>query len=596
MKPTPGKVEDKTGNFKLPPIFDKLGRNLSALAGEGQLDALYGREKEVETVLDILYRKKNNNPCLVGPAGSGKTAIVEGIAVHQRDGLLPGKILWELHLSSLLSGTEFRGSLEKRILELIEAVEDNKDRVIVFIDEIHMLNSRTNEVVANMLKPALARGNFPLIGATTTDEFKKHIATDPAMERRFSIVNVEEPKGEELFKIVKSAAPVLEKYHDVSFKDELLLRHAVALSDRYISGKSQPDKVLSLLDTLGAVLCRSGKKEAGEEDLNAMISKSTGIPMENLLVDGSRILRVLPEKLNMKIKGQNKAKRKICQLLARRYTRRVEGKPIASFLFAGPTGVGKSEMAKSLAQFFFGSESRMVAFDMSEFQEAHSVSRLIGSPPGYTGFEEGGQLTEAFRREPYQLLLLDEIEKAHPKVLTILLQLLDEGRVSDSRGFAVKMSEVVMIMTTNLGAEEFSSRLGFGGGNRDDLRENLVLSKIENFLSPELANRVDEIVVFNPLEKEDLEEVALLILNNMISGFKESYGLKVEYEDVTGVAEHLVGLMTMREKSLGARALKRVVEKRIEGLVLDFVYGEGTDSDIVICLDKNQSLAIRSSD
>lgn len=580
-------------DVRLPEVFAQLGRNLTELARKGGIDGIYGREKEFETILDILCRKKNNNPCIVGSAGSGKTAIVEGIAYKQhKDGILPDKIIWELNVSALISGTEYRGSLEKRINELITQVEQFKDNIVVFIDEIHLINTDANDVFANMLKPALSRGNFPLIGATTPDEFKKFIAKDPAMERRFTIVNISEPEGEELFHIVVNAASHLSEHHKVLMNKEDTVRSAIRLSNRYISGKSQPDKVLSLLDTLGAVLARGGKTDAAESDIMDLVSSQTGIPVDNLLVDGAKILRVLPERLALSIKGQERAKRKIVQLLARRFNRKAQNKPIASFIFVGPTGVGKTETAKKLADFFFGSEKRMVVFDMSEFQEQHSVSRLIGSPPGYTGYDDGGQLTEAFRREPYQLLLLDEIEKANPKVLGIMLQLLEEGRIADSRGFTVNMSEAIVVMTTNIGAEEFTtSKVGFGSTQDESeiaaAKESQVLSKLEKFLSPELINRVDESVVFTPFSESEWRELTISMINKMSENLKESYNVSINLINIEEIAQYLLEQLGGKDKNLGARAMQRVIEKNMESLVLDHMYTGGGVTSLEIFFDGN---------
>ncbi len=560
--------------LKLPEIFGQFGRNLTELAFMERIEPICGRTQEIEQILDILGRKKNNNPLIVGPAGSGKTALVEGIADRQRQGLLPGRIIWELSLSAFLSGTEYRGSLEKRINELVIEVERLKDIIIVFIDEIHLINSESSEIFANMLKPALSRGLFPLIGATTPDEFKKFIAKDPAMERRFTLVAIAEPEGEELYEIVRHAAEHLSKYHHVEMSGEELVRAAIRLSSRYISGRSQPDKVLSLLDTLGSLLARGGKQAASEQDIMELVSVKTGIPLDNLLIDAGGIMRRLPERMDTAIKGQHEAKRQIVQLLARRFSRKNGPRPIASLIFAGPTGVGKTEMAKRLAEFFFGSEKKMVVFDMSEFQEQHAVSRLIGSPPGYTGFDEGGRLTEAFRREPYQLLLLDEIEKAHPKVLAILLQILEEGRLTDSRGFTVNMSECIVVMTTNLGAEEFSSsRLGFGGRS-DDRRSGAVMGRIEQHISPELAGRVDEVVVFSPFSEADYRDLSIHFLEKMRLSLAESYGLSVSFDEEL-LAGWLAGQLTQKDKQQGARPLQRLIEKNIESPLLNKLYTTG---------------------
>jgi len=564
---------------ELKDVLCNFGRNLSQAAANGDIDPVYGRSREIEMIVDILGRKRNNNPLIIGPAGSGKTAIVEGIALKQVDGLLPGKEIWELNISSLIGGTEYRGSLEKRITEILSAVEKNREKVIIFIDEIHLIFSSGNDAVANMLKPALSRGAFPLIGATTTAEFSVHIAKDPAMERRFSIVKIEEPKGDELARIVENAAKTLSEYHGVKIDCSETVSSAIILSNRYISGKSQPDKVLSLLDTLGSVLKREGRKEASVEDLTALVSDRTGVPVENLLVDSGKIIGSLPEVLDKCIVGQSNAKERVVKLLARRFNSKPEGKPLASFIFAGPTGTGKTEMAKKLATFLFGSEERMVVFDMSEFQEQHSVSRLIGSPPGYTGFEEGGRLTEAFRREPYQLLLLDEIEKAHPKVLSILLQILGEGRITDSRGFVSDMSESIIIMTSNLGSEIFSSvKVGFGGKSPESVSEDEVLKKIGSFLSPELINRIDEVVVFRPFTDNNLKLLAELYADQIIQKAAQTSGLNFKY-DIAVISDSILGKLTVRDKLLGARAVKRIVDASIEGTLSQFCYENRLDEN-----------------
>ncbi len=586
------KPKDKN---KIKEFFYEFGRNLTELAKENKLEAVFGRSSEIESVLDILGRKKNNNPLIVGPSGCGKTALVEGLAQKQTEGLLPNKIIWELNLSSFLSGTEYRGSLEERVKNLIENVSEFKDELIVFIDEIHLLNSSGNKMISNMFKPVLARGDFPLIGATTPEEFKLHIASDPAMERRFTIINIEEPKGEQLFAIVKNATKSLGEFHNVKMDDKYTIESAILLSNRYISGKSQPDKVLSLLDTVGSVLGRSNKKVVENSDLMEQVSSITKIPIENLLIDGHKIMQVLPEKLNNSIKGQKTAKKQIIRLLARRFKRKSPSKPLASFVFAGPTGVGKTETAKKLAEFFFGSEKRMTVFDMSEFQEQHSVSRLIGAPPGYSGYEEGGKLTEAFRREPYQLLLLDEIEKAHPKVLTLLLQILEEGRISDTRGFSVNMTEAIIVLTTNLGAEVFSdTKVGFGGEDVFSERmENDIFQKIQKFLSPELVNRVDEVVVFKPFSTEEFEEITKAMLLSFSDIILDSYNTKISFENIDDVAKAIVSSLKSREKAMGARIIKRKVEKLLESEVLERIY-KGNFSKELKILTKNNEIVLES--
>ena len=564
------KKEDKTDeNF-----LEKFGRNLTEMAKNGDIDPIYGRSREIELIVDILGRRKNNNPMIIGPAGSGKTALVEAVAIKQKEGLLPEKIIWELNLSSIVGGTEYRGSLEKRLGELIEYVEENKEKFIIFIDEVHTLFTSGNEVVGNILKPVLARGAFPLIGATTTAEYNKYIAKDSAMERRFSIVKVEEPRGEQLLKIVQNAADNLSSYHGVALNEDELVRNAISLSNRYISGKSQPDKVLSLLDTLGSVLKREKREEATVEDLMAMVSDTTGIPVESLLVDTSRIIKALPVVLDRSIIGQERAKERIVRLLARRFGNRQGSKPLASMLFAGPTGTGKTEMAKKLASFLFGGEDRMVVFDMSEFQESHSVSKLIGAPPGYSGFEDGGRLTESFRREPYQLLLLDEIEKAHPKVLSLFLQMLEEGRISDTRGFSADMSESIVIMTSNLGADLFSSgKVGFGDAVSSEIRGQEILDKIEMFLSPELLNRMDEVVLFRPFSDDEFLSLTQMYLNEVIGRVGLSEGFSIVVEDVEEACHFVLERMSLKDRQMGARAVKRLVGKLVEGPALECFYG-----------------------
>ena len=570
--------------------ISSFGKNMTKAAFEGRIDPVFGRSREIETIIDILGRKNSNNPMIIGPAGSGKTAVVEAVALRQKEGLLPGIEIWELNISNLVGGTEYRGSLEKRISELLDFVDKNRDKIIIFIDEIHLLFSSGNDIIANMLKPALSRGSFPLIGATTTEEFNKFIAKDPAMERRFSIVKVEEPKDEELFSIVANAAKTLENYHGVSFGDENFIKSAITLSNRYISGKSQPDKVLSLLDTLGSILKREQKHTADMDDLIFFVSNKTGVPPENLLVDTAKIITTLPKVLDRSIIGQKSAKERISRLFAGKFTCKPVAKPLASMIFAGPTGTGKTETAKKLASFFFGSEERMSVFDMSEFQEAHSVSKLIGAPPGYSGYDEGGKLTEAFRREPYQLLLLDEIEKANPKVLTLFLQILEEGRLSDMRGFTADMSESIIIMTTNCGAELFSTgRVGFGETS-SEAKSAEIISKIEGFLSPELVNRIDEIILFKPFSDEDFLQLAANYLNDAAKKISSIAHGTVEFDNKDAAAEFICSRMAGRDKLMGARAVKRIVGKFFEGAFLEEFYKNPKSEGGYVCFVDGERL------
>lgn len=571
-----------------------FGRNLTKDALDGKIDPVFGRNREIEAIIDILGRKNSNNPMIIGPAGSGKTAIVEAVALRQKAGLLPGTEIWELRLSSIVGGTEYRGSLEKRITEMLDFVDRNRDKIVVFIDEIHLLFSSGNDTLANMLKPALSRGNFPLIGATTTEEFNKFIAKDPAMARRFSIVRVEEPKGAELLAIVENAAKNLEEYHGVAFGGETFIKTAIALSDRYISGKSQPDKVLSLLDTLGSILKREQRRTVETDDLLFLVSNQTGIPKENLLVDTAKIVNSLPEALDRSIVGQKSAKERISRIFARKFINKPEGKPLVSMIFAGPTGTGKTETAKKLASFFFGSPEKMVVFDMSEFQEPHSVSKLIGAPPGYSGYDEGGKLTEAFRREPYQLLLLDEIEKANPKVMTLFLQILEEGRVTDTRGWTADMSESIIIMTTNLGAELFSSgRIGFGEAD-SGVRAAEIIGRIESFLSPELVNRVDDIVLFKPFSQDEFELLADVSLNETLKRINSLDCGSLSIEDKKSARQAVVSKMTNRDRLMGARAVKRIVGKFFEGAFLEEYYKNPDPHSVFLCsVAENEFVFVR---
>ncbi len=582
-------IESEEESDGLPDIFKQFGRNLTTLARQGALDPVSSRDKEITLVLDILGRKKSNNPLLVGPAGVGKTAIVEGLACRQREGLLADRIIWELNLSALVAGTEYRGVLEKRITDLIAEVERLKNRLIIFIDEIHLLGSETHEGVANILKPSLARGEFPLIGATTPEEFRRFISRDPAMERRFTVVPVEEPSGEALQEIALAAARSLSAYHRVRLDDPALIEMAVALSNRYISGRSQPDKVLTLLDTLGSVLQRLGKREAESRDLIELISARSGIPVENLLVDGTHILRTLPDRLDATIKGQSSAKERIARLLARRFIRKEPRRPIASMIFAGPSGVGKTEMARQLASYFFGNERRLVSFDMSDYCDAHTTARLVGAPPGYTGYEEGGLLTEAFRREPYQLLLLEEIDRAHPHVLSLLAHILAEGSLADARGFSVSFAQTIVVMTLKTDAHETSPRLGFGNDSSSPISfEEMVRTKVEKVLSSEIVGRVDDIIVFTPFSDEEWQSVAEHLIMKTIDAIEKNYGVSVIVNDVVALGAALARSLDPAERQQGARAAQRWLGKHIESPVLDAV--SHAESLVPIKVDFNASL------
>jgi ATP-dependent Clp protease ATP-binding subunit ClpC len=620
----PGKPPSST------PTLDEFGRDLTQLARDGQIDPVIGRESEIEQTLEVLSRRRKNNPVLIGEAGVGKTAIVEGIAAQIADDDVPetlrGKRVVEIDLTGLVAGTRYRGDFEERLKKIIDEIRDHSDEVIAFIDELHTVvgagASEGSAGAGNMLKPALARGELHIIGATTLDEYRRNIEKDAALERRFQPVLVAEPRMEEAVEILRGLRDRYEAHHQVRFTDEALVA-AVELSDRYITDRHLPDKAIDLIDQAGARVRRrvqtpasdlrrleqevsrvqrekdqavaaeqyeraselrnelvdahrrldgartgggdAGVPEVGVEDIAEVVSRATGIPVSQLTEEEMQRLLQLEQHLHERVVGQDEAVEVVAEAVRRsRVGLGDPDRPIGSFLFLGPTGVGKTELARALATALFGSENRLIRLDMSEFQERHTVSRLVGSPPGYVGYEDAGQLTEAVRRRPYSVVLLDEIEKAHPDVFNTLLQVLDDGRLTDSQGRVVDFKNTVLIMTSNLGSELIVGRrepLGFGSSSRaqdDGLRDQL-MRRLRDSFRPEFLNRIDEIVVFRQLETEQLRQITDLLLEETRRRMRNQ-DIEVEFtpEAVDWLAQR------GHEPEFGARPLRRAIQRAVD--------------------------------
>src|SRR5262249_844499 len=453
------------------PLLAQLGRHLTALAREGGLDPVGGRAREMEEVLDVLGKRRTNNPCLVGEPGVGKTAVVEGVAQRllSAPGELGKKVVVELSTADLLAGTSLRGSLSERLNGLKDEMRRAGGRVVVFLDEIHTLvgagsTGEGAQDAANELKGALARGEFPCIGATTHDEFRRFIQADPALERRFTAVVVREPTVPETVEILSGLLARYEEHHHVRYA-RAAVEASASLAARYVTDKQNPDKAVSLLDLAGSRCARAGRDRVEVKDVAEVVARIAGLPVERLLTnDAARLLR-LEEELGARVVGHTATVERVAKVLRRNYAGFASRRPLGSFLFLGPTGVGKTELARALADVLFGTRDALIRLDMSELSESHATSRLIGAPAGYVGYQDGGQLTEAVRRRPSAVVLLDEVEKAHRDVLMLLLQLLEEGRLTDGKGRQVDFSSTVVVLTSNLGAEAFGRtrpRVGFG--------------------------------------------------------------------------------------------------------------------------------------
>ena len=585
--------------------LEEFGYDITKAAREGKLDPLVGREDEMMRVIQILGRRRKNNPMLVGDPGVGKSAIVEGIAIRIATGDIPpvlaGKRLISLDLGSIVAGTRYRGDFEKRLKAIINEVSANPD-IILFIDEFHTIvgagGASGSLDAANMLKPALARGEIQCIGATTMDEFSKIVEKDGALDRRFQKIVVERTDIPHTISILGRLKGKYEEYHNVVYTDEAI-EACVRMTERYITDKCLPDKAIDAMDEAGSMVRLKRKNKAAKvnaEDVAAVISKMTGIPSGRIAESEGGKLMTMHRKLKSRIIGQDDAIDKVVKAIQRnRAGIKDPGKPIGTFLFLGPTGVGKTQLAKSLAEYLFDSEENMVRLDMSEYMEKFNISRLIGAPPGYVGFEEGGQLSERVRRKPYCVVLLDEIEKAHPDIFNLLLQIMDDGRLTDSNGRSVNFKNTIIIMTSNVGSrelDEYGSGLGFRTAGRDiNANRKSVLEKaVRKAFPPEFTGRVDEQVFFNPLSREDIERIVDIELKELRKRVEDA-GFRLT---VTASAKKFVAEAGF-DPNYGARPLKRAIQKYIEDPVSEQIIlrrmtsGNNSAGDIRISLSKGRA-------
>ena len=604
-------------------LLDQYGTDLTALAKKGKIDPVIGRDKEIARVIEILNRRTKNNPVLIGEAGVGKTAVVEGLAQQIVDGSVPAKLqdkrIISLNVVSLVQGTGIRGQFEQRMQQLIKELQDHDD-IILFIDEIHEIvgagNAEGGMDAGNIIKPALARGDLQLVGATTLKEYRE-IEKDSALARRFQPVDVKEPSVAETIQILKGIQKRYEDYHHVHYTDDAI-KAAAELSERYIQDRFLPDKAIDLLDEAGSRMnltipyvdkdkmkeridaAQQLKQDSLKNEdyekaayyrdqiekynkmkdqkvdpdkspiitskiMNKIVEEKTGIPVGDLQKQEESQLQNLASNLKAHVIGQDKAVDKVARAIRRnRIGFNKSGRPIGSFLFVGPTGVGKTELAKQLAKQMFGSEDAMIRFDMSEYMESYSVSKLIGSAPGYVGYEEAGQLTERVRRNPYSLILLDEIEKADPSVMNLFLQILDDGRLTDSQGRTVSFKDTIIIMTSNAGQGIKQTSVGFAAENSSEHPDS-ARNSMSQFFKPEFLNRLDDVIEFNELSKEDLIKIVNLMLNEVNSMVKNQ-GMQITVTD--DAKEKLVE--DGYNPAMGARPLRRIIQEEIEDKVADY--------------------------
>ena len=563
------------------PALDKYGKDLTAQARNGELDPVVGRQVEIERVIQILSRRKKNNPILIGEPGVGKSAIVEGLALRIESGeasTLQGRRIVSLDIASMVAGTTYRGQFEERIKTVINELHKHPE-IILFVDEIHTImgagNAQGSLDAANILKPALARGEVQCIGATTISEYRKTIEKDGALERRFQKVQVQPTSSEETYTVLTRLSEVYGTFHKVQYTEEAL-RACVKLTDRYITDRFFPDKAIDAMDEAGAYKRQTTTEVEStplvtESDIAFVVSRMSGVPVQRVAQAETQQLRQMAAVLQQRVIGQDKAINTIVKAIQRsRMGLRDPKKPIGTFFLLGPTGVGKTHLAQCLAEEMFGNRDAIIRFDMSEYIEKHTVSLLVGAPPGYIAHEDGGKLTEAVRRKPYSIVLFDEIEKAHPDIFNVLLQVMDEGRLTDRQGHIVDFKNTIIIMTSNVGTRqlsEFGGGIGFDAGEIDEKQSERTLTKALNrTFPPEFVNRLDNIVVFNPLNRESLAQILSL----------ELYPLKLRLEvmgyelEVTEETQEKL-LQESLDRKFGARPLKRAIQTWIEDPITDLL-------------------------
>ena len=561
-------------------ILKKYSTNLTEMAKRGELDPVIGREEEIRRMEQILSRRRKNNPVLIGEPGVGKTAVVDGLAQRIASGDVPdslkGKEIIALDIAAMVAGSKFRGEFEDRLKAVIKEIEAAAGKMIVFIDEVHTIvgaGAAEGAIDAsNMLKEPLSRGKFQLIGATTLNEYREHIEKDSALERRFQRVYVGEPSIDETMEILHGLRGKLEEHHGVKITDEAI-EAAAKLSERYISDRFLPDKAIDLVDEAASrIRVEESGEEVTEEQIAGIVSQWTGIPAERMLTEERTRLSKMEDLLHERIIDQEEGVHAIAEAV--RHSRAGLSdprRPIGTFLFLGPTGVGKTELAKSLAAFLFGSDNALLRIDMSEYMERHTTARLIGSPPGYVGYEEGGQLTEAVRRRPYQVVLFDEVEKAHPQVMNLLLQLLDEGRLTDGHGRTVDFRHTIIIMTSNVGSEYFTEEF-----SEKDVREKIE-KELRGTFRPEFLNRIDETIIFHPLSEDAIAKIVELkvdLLNKRLAEQGISLTLTDEAKKILAKKGY--------DRNYGARPLERALKRLLENqLAMKIVSGEVKEGDHV---------------